>query len=225
MRRVALGLLIAGTALIVLGVVAAVDWYTAPERRVRNGVPVPAVVEQVGSWGGGKAGGAWVRVAYQIDGVTHRVGLGSTSDEPGVAKGDVIMVYVDRDDPGSVGTGTGLDSDYRRGLLPPLLVAVGVVAMGVAGPRLRRRAPAAAVVAERPEPPVEFGYAMPGYRADIVDRLLTRVHRSLREPGGSERPAAAAALRRAELPTAPRGYRRDEVDVYIRQLLAELGQA
>jgi hypothetical protein len=224
MRRVALGILIAGAALIVLGVVAAVDWYTAPERRVREGVPVPALVEQVGSWGGAKTGGAFVRVSYQIDGVTHRVGLGSTSDEPGVAKGEIITVYVDREDPVSVVTSTGLVSDYRRGQLPPLLMAVGLVAMGIAGPRLRRRAPAAVVV-ERPEPPVEFGYAMPGYRADTVDRLLIRVHRALDEPRGSERTAAVAALRKAELPTAPRGYRREEVDVYIRQLLAELGQA
>ncbi|GAA2366532.1 hypothetical protein GCM10010170_065430 [Dactylosporangium salmoneum] len=232
MRRVALGFLIAGAALFVLGIVATVDRLAGPGRRVREGVPVPAVVEQVGTWGGARSGGAWVRVTYQIDGVTHRVGLGSISDDPGVAKGESITVYVDRDDPESVVTATGLVSDYRRGALPPLVVAVGVVVMGIAGPRLRRRAPAVtvppgadAVVAERPEPPVEFGYAMPGYRADIVDRLLTRVHRALDDPESSGRTAAVAALRQAEIPTAPRGYRRDQVDLYICQLLAELGQA
>nr|BFE62415.1 hypothetical protein GCM10020063_069410 [Dactylosporangium thailandense] len=229
MRRVALGFLIAGAALLLLGIVAAVDWYTGPDRRVREGVPVPALVEQVGTWGGARTGGAWVRVAYQIDGVTHRVGLGTTSDDAGVAKGDIITVYVDRDDPERVVTGTGLVSDYRRGLLPPVLVAAGIVVMGIAAPRLRRRAPAAAVPgapvgagAGRPEPPVEFGYAMPGYRADLVDLLLVRVHRALGEAGGSGPAAALAALRQADLPTAPRGYRRDQVDLYIRQLLAEL---
>ncbi|MFG2044595.1 hypothetical protein [Dactylosporangium sp. NPDC048998] len=39
------------------------------------------------------------------------------------------------------------------------------------------------------------------------------------------RPAAVAALRGAELPTVPRGYRRDEVDLYIRQFLVKLEQA
>jgi hypothetical protein len=69
-------------------------------------------------------------------------------------------------------TGTGLVSDYRRGLLPPFLAFAGVVMMGSAGERLRRREP--------------------------------------------------APLRQADVPTAPRGYRRDQVDRYIRQLLAEL---
>ncbi|WP_426512984.1 DivIVA domain-containing protein [Dactylosporangium sp. McL0621] len=231
MRRVALGFLIAGAALVVLGIAAAVDRYTGSERRVREGVPVVAVVEWVGTWGSAKTGGAWVQVRYQIDGVTHRVGLGSTSGDAGVAKGETITVYVDRDDPESVVTGTGLVSDYRHELLPPVMVTVGVVVMGIAGPRLRRRAPAVpfpaaeAAVAARPEPPLEFCYAMPGYRADIVDRLLNRVHRAIHDdPEGSGRTAAIAALRRAELPTAPRGYRQDQVDLYLRQLLAELGQ-
>ncbi|WP_433076991.1 DUF3592 domain-containing protein [Dactylosporangium sp. CA-052675] len=225
-----LGFLIAGAALVVLGIVAAVDRYTGPDRRMRDGVPVVAVVERVGTWGNAKTGGAWVRVRYQIDGVTHRVGLGSTSRDAGVAEGETITVYVDRDDPESVVTGTGLVSDYRHELLPPTMVAIGVVVMGIAGPRLRRRAPAVpfraaeAAVAERAEPPVEFGYAMPGYRPDIVDRLLTRVHRAIDDPADSGRTAAMAALRQAEIPTAPRGYRQDQVDLYLRQLLAELGQ-
>jgi hypothetical protein len=79
---------------------------------------------------------------YQIDGATHRVGLGSTSDDAGVTEGETITVYVDRDDPERVVTGTGLVSDYRHGLLPPVLVAAGLVAIGIAGPRLRRRASA-----------------------------------------------------------------------------------
>jgi len=67
-----------------------------------------------------------------------------------------------------------------------------------------------------------FDYAMPGYRADLVDLLLIRVHQALAEPAGPGRAAVAAVLRQADVPTAPRGYRRDQVDLYIRPLLAEL---
>ncbi|WP_433058100.1 DUF3592 domain-containing protein [Dactylosporangium sp. CS-033363] len=140
MRRVALGFVIAGVVVFVLGIAAAVDWYTTPARRMREGVPVPALVERVGTWGGANSGGAWIRVRYEIGGVTHRVGLGAHFDDAGVAAGEVITVYVDRADPERVAAANGLVSDYRRANLPPLLVAAGIIALGIAGPRLRRRA-------------------------------------------------------------------------------------
>ncbi|WP_433200777.1 DUF3592 domain-containing protein [Dactylosporangium sp. CS-047395] len=143
----ALGLLIVGAAVVVLGIVAAVDWYTAPGRLVREGVAVPAVVEQVSTWGGARTGGAWIRIRYEVGGVTHRVGLGSIADDAGVTQGDTITVYVDRGDPERVVTGTGLVSNYRSGLLRPLLVTAGAVTMGIAGPRVRRRASLVAVPA------------------------------------------------------------------------------
>ncbi|MFG2045373.1 hypothetical protein [Dactylosporangium sp. NPDC048998] len=80
-------------------------------------------------------------------------------------------------------------------VLPPTLIAFGIITIGTAGPRLRHPAP---------------------------DQVAVMAKQALLGDAPHRRAAAIAALRGTDLPTALRGYRKDEVDRYISQLCTEL---
>lgn len=140
-----------------------------------------------------------------------------------------LYVYVDRDDPTSVGTIEGYISDGTRAWLArvPLILSVPIMAVGMALAPSRRRTPPppGEKLDELIDEGVldEFDLVVWGYDRAQVNAFVQAAQWALSHVDDTRRPQVLDEVRNPRFEAVLRGFDRQQVDRYVAQVQRDLG--